>query len=117
MNLDIQMPAPSGDELKAARTKVGLSQVEAATLMGYPVQSGSRGGLQSRTWQALESASDPRNMPGPIFAMFQLLTGNHPKYVLDKKDTAVESGSIQCQSLVARSGVVDDIAADDGSST
>ena len=86
MNLNIQMPAPSGEVLKAARTKVGLSQVEAATLMGYPVQSGSRGGLQSRTWQALESASDPRNMPGPIFAMFQLLTNSHPQYVLVKRD-------------------------------
>ena len=117
MNIDIQMLAPSGDVLKAARTKVGLSQVEAATLMGYPVQSGSRGGLQSRTWQALESASDPRNMPGPIFAMFQLLTGSHPKYVLAKKDTVVESASVQCQSLVARSGVVDDMAADDASAT
>ena len=39
----LQMPAPSGDELKATRVKAGLSQVEDATLMGYPVQSGSRG--------------------------------------------------------------------------
>ena len=89
------MPAPSGDELKAARTGSGLSQVEAATLMGYPVQSGSRGGLQSRTWQALESASDPRNMPGPIFAMFLLLTESHPALALVKRDAAVETGSDQ----------------------
>ena len=60
----IEMPSPSGEELKAARLKTGLSQVDAAALMGYPVQTGSRGGLQSRTWQALESTSDPRNMPG-----------------------------------------------------
>ena len=66
MNLHIEMPSPSGDELKAARLQAGLSQVDAAALMGYPVQTGSRGGLQSRTWQALESFSDPRNMPGPI---------------------------------------------------
>lgn len=71
------MTAPSGDALKAARVAAGLSQVEAAQLMGYPVQPGSRGGLQSRTWQALESATDPRNMPGPIFAMFQLMTEQH----------------------------------------
>ncbi len=86
----IDMPSPSGEELKAARLKTGLSQVDAAALMGYPVQSGSRGGLQSRTWQALESASDPRNMPGPIFAMFQLLTGTHSEYILDKRDAAAD---------------------------
>ena len=86
MPLRIAMPSPSGEELKAARLKTGLSQVDAAALMGYPVQTGSRGGLQSRTWQALESTSDPRNMPGPIFAMFQLLTGTHADYVLVKKE-------------------------------
>src|SRR3990167_523711 len=78
----IPMPSPSGQQLKAARVAAGLSQVEAAQLMGYPVQAGSRGGLQSRTWQALESAADPRNMPGPIFAMFQLLTHQHPQWTL-----------------------------------
>lgn len=78
----INMPSPSGEELKQARSAVGLSQVEAATLMGYPVQAGSRGGLQSRTWQALESSSDPRNMPGPIFALFLLLTGQHTTHLL-----------------------------------
>ena len=85
--MQIQMATPSGDELKAARVKAGLSQVEAAILMGYPVQSGSRGGQQSRTWQALESAIDPRNMPAPIFAMFQLLTDSHPIYALTRKET------------------------------
>ncbi|MBT9491801.1 MAG: helix-turn-helix domain-containing protein [Paucibacter sp.] len=83
----IDMPSPSGDELKAARLAAGLSQVEAAQLMAYPVQQGSRGGLQSRTWQALESASDPRNMPGPIFAMFQLLTQQHPSLKLLNPDS------------------------------
>ena len=78
----ISMPSPTGDELKAARMAAGLSQVEAAQLMGYPVQAGSRGGLQSRTWQALESTTDPRNMPGPIFAMFQLMTGQHAAFLL-----------------------------------
>lgn len=85
------MPTPTGDELKAARIKAGLSQVQAAALMGYPVQSGSRGGQQSRTWQALESPQDPRNMPGPIFAMFQLITDNHPEFSLAKKETFAES--------------------------
>ena len=84
--LRIAMPSPSGEELKAARLKTGLSQIDAAALMGYPIQTGSRGGLQSRTWQALESTSDSRNMPGPIFAMFQLLTGTHADYVLVKKE-------------------------------
>jgi hypothetical protein len=82
----IDMPAPCGDELKATRLAAALSQVEAAQLMGYPVQPGSRGGLQSRTWQALESNADPRNMPGPIFAMFQLMTGQHAAFVLQKTD-------------------------------
>jgi len=41
--------------------------------------------LQSRTWQALESASDPRNMPGPVFAMFLLLTDSHTEFSLVKK--------------------------------
>jgi len=84
--LHIEMPSPTGEQLKAARLKTGLSQVDAAALMGFPVQTGSRGGLQSRTWQALESARDPREMPGPVFAMFQLLTATHPDYALIKKD-------------------------------
>ncbi len=84
VSMHIEMSSPSGEALKAARLKTGLSQVDAAALMGYPVQTGSRGGLQSRTWQALESPSDPRNMPGPVFAMFQLLTGTHAEYVLVK---------------------------------
>lgn len=79
------MPAPSASELKAARVAAGLSQVQAAELMGYPVQQGSRGGLQSRTWQALESESDERTMQGPVFAMFLLLTGQHPALVLQPK--------------------------------
>lgn len=81
----LDMPAPSGEALKAARMAAGLSQVEAATLMGYPVQSGSRGGLQSRTWQALESATDPRNMPGPIFTLFLLLTRQHAAFLLSPR--------------------------------
>jgi len=84
----IPMPSPSGDALKAVRMAAGLSQVEAAQLMGYPVQLGSRGGLQSRTWQALESSTDPRNMPGPIFAMFQLMTGQHPEFCIQKIQVA-----------------------------
>jgi len=90
MTLSISMPTPSGDELKAARIKAGLSQVEAATLMGYPVQSGSRGGQQSRTWQALESAQDPRNMAGSTYALFQLLTNNHPELALCRKDAVAK---------------------------
>lgn len=78
----MEMPAPSGSELKSARLTAGLSQVEAAELMGYPVQAGSRGGMQSRTWQALESSNDERNMPGPIFALFLLLTNQHPSFSL-----------------------------------
>jgi len=79
------MPSPSGDQLKAARLTAGLSQVQAAELMGYSVQAGSRGGLQSRTWQAMESPSGDRNMQGPVFAMFLLLTGAHPDYQLVRK--------------------------------
>jgi hypothetical protein len=82
----VTMPSPTGDQLKAARLAAGLSQVEAASLMGYPVQAGSRGGLQSRTWQALESSGDPRNMPGPIFAMFLLLTQQHPAFKLVRSE-------------------------------
>ena len=81
----IELPAPGGMELKAARLSAGLSQVEATELMGYPVQAGSRGGLQSRTWQALESAHDERNMPRPVFALFQLLTHQHPLFSLTPK--------------------------------
>ena len=78
----INLAIPNGATLKAARLAAGLSQVEAAELMGYPVQAGSRGGLQSRTWQALESPNDERNMPGPVFALFLLLTHQHPELVL-----------------------------------
>ena len=78
----LPMPTPTGDQLKAARIAAGLSQAQAAQLMGYPLQTGSRGGVQSRTWQALESTTDERNMQGPVFAMFLLLTGQHPVFVL-----------------------------------
>jgi hypothetical protein len=78
----LELPAPDGLRLKSARLAAGLSQVEAAELMGYPVQPGSRGGLQSRTWQALESATDARHMPGPVFALFLLLTQQHPTHAL-----------------------------------
>ena len=86
MRLD--MPAPSGENLKAARMAAGLSQVQAAELMGYSLQAGSRGGVQSRTWQALESATDDRNTPGPIFAMFLLLTGQHPEFRLIERHSS-----------------------------
>jgi hypothetical protein len=88
MTLLLTMPSPSGDTLKAARLAAGLSQAQAAELMGYSLQVGSRGGVQSRTWQALESATDSRNMQGPVFAMFLLLTGQHPDYCLVKKPEA-----------------------------
>ena len=78
----LHMPIPTGDQLKAARIAAGLSQAQAAELMGYPLQTGSRGGVQSRTWQALESTTDERNMQGPVFAMFLLLTGQHPDWVI-----------------------------------
>ena len=81
----LDMPSPCGEELKAARLAAGLSQVQAAELMGYSVQAGSRGGLQSRTWQAMESPSGDRNMQGPVFAMFLLLTGTHPVYQLSPR--------------------------------
>jgi hypothetical protein len=78
----IPMPSPTGDQLKAARLAAGLSQAQAAELLGYPLQTGSRGGVQSRTWQALESTTDERNMQGPVFAMFLLLADQHPDLVL-----------------------------------
>lgn len=83
--LSLDMPIPNGAQLKAARLAAGLNQAQAAELMGYSLQTGSRGGLQSRTWQALESHTDDRNMQGPVFAMFLLLTGQHPEYELVRK--------------------------------
>lgn len=82
--LQMHLPTPTGEQLKAARVAAGLSQAQAAELMGYPLQTGSRGGVQSRTWQALESTSDERNMQGPVFALFLLLTGQHPTFCLTK---------------------------------
>jgi hypothetical protein len=93
MIMRVAMHSPSGDELKVARLTAGLSQVEAAELMGYPVQAGSRGGLQSRTWQALESSSDVRTMPAPIFALFQLLTEQHPALALVPKNSVMADGA------------------------
>ena len=81
----LDMPTPTGDQLKPARMAAGLSQAQAAELMGYPLQTGSRGGVQSRTWQALESTTDERNMQGPVFAMFLLLTGQHPGFTLEPR--------------------------------
>lgn len=83
--ISLSMPIPTGEQLKAARLAAGLNQAQAAELMGYSLQTGSRGGLQSRTWQALESPTDERCMQGPMFAMFLLLTGQHPVYALAQK--------------------------------
>ncbi len=83
--ITLTMPIPTGEQLKAARVAAGLNQAQAAELMGYSLQTGSRGGLQSRTWQALESPTDERCMQGPMFAMFLLLTGQHPAYTLAPK--------------------------------
>ena len=82
---EIDMPIPTGEQLKAARLAAGLNQAQAAELMGYSLQTGSRGGQQSRTWQALESPTDGRNMQGSVFAMFLLLTGQHPTLELVEK--------------------------------
>lgn len=82
----LSMPVPTGEQLKAARLAAGLNQAQAAELLGYSLQTGSRGGLQSRTWQALESPADERNMQGPVFAMFLLLTGQHPTLKLVTKE-------------------------------
>lgn len=90
--ITLPLPSPSGDQLKAARLAAGLSQVQAAELMGYPVQAGSRGGLQSRTWQALESSTDERQMPGPVFALFLLMTGQHPSHALSPRHDAPTLG-------------------------
>ena len=84
--IQLNMPSPSGEQLKAARLTAGLNQAQAAELMGYSLQTGSRGGLQSRTWQALESPTDDRNMQGPVFAMFQLLTHQHQEFRLAPKE-------------------------------
>ncbi|HRK38341.1 MAG TPA: helix-turn-helix transcriptional regulator [Burkholderiaceae bacterium] len=86
--IQLNMPSPSGEQLKAARLAAGLNQAQAAELMGFSLQTGSRGGLQSRTWQALESPTDERNMQGPVFAMFLLLTGQHPDYTLAPRQAA-----------------------------
>ncbi len=83
--IKLNMPIPTGEQLKAARVAAGLNQAQAAELMGYSLQTGSRGGLQSRTWQALESPTDERCIQGPMFAMFLLLTGQHPAYTLVPK--------------------------------
>lgn len=87
----LDLPIPTGEQLNAARMAAGLSQAQAAELMGYPLQTGSRGGVQSRTWQALESSSDERNMQGPAFALFLLLTGQHPDYCLAPREGPPES--------------------------
>ena len=84
--ITLDMPSPTGEQLKAARLAAGLNQAQAAELLGYSLQTGSRGGLQSRTWQALESPTDDRNMQGPVFAMFLLLTGQHPTLQLVDKE-------------------------------
>ena len=87
----LAMPVPNGEQLKAARVAAGLSQAQAAELMGYPLQTGSRGGVQSRTWQALESMTDERNMQGPVFTMFLLLTGQHPDLVLAPRSPSADA--------------------------
>lgn len=93
----LPMPVPTGDQLKATRVAAGLSQAQAAELMGYPLQTGSRGGVQSRTWQALESTTDERNMQGPVFAMFLLLTGQHPGVELTPRTPTGAAASADAQ--------------------
>jgi hypothetical protein len=97
--MTLDMPIPTGEQLKAARIAAGLNQAQAAELLGFAVQTGSRGGLQSRTWQALESPTDDRNMQGPVFAMFLLLTGQHPTLTLQPKTLAEPSSGADSTAL------------------
>lgn len=56
-SMHMEMPSPSGEALKTARLKTGLSQVEAAALMGYGIFD-RHCGLASRILHDGEFRSD-----------------------------------------------------------
>lgn len=77
-----QLPTPSPDEIRAARKKAGLTQTQAAQLIG------NAGDKSYRTWQRFEAPADNpdhRAIHPRMWEMFLLLTDQHPIYRLTKR--------------------------------
>ncbi len=69
---DLLLPQPTGPEVKAARLAAGLTQAEAAEIMGLH-------------WQAVSYAENGhRPLPLAAWVVFLLVTGQHSGYSLKR---------------------------------
>jgi hypothetical protein len=85
--IQLTFDIPNPDEIKAARGRLGLTQIDAARLVGLAVQepSGTRG-LTSRGWQSYELKNGGL-IPGGTWALFLLVTDQHPDFrLVSRKD-------------------------------
>lgn len=69
--IELLQPAPTAQEVKDARMAVGMSQLEAAQLVGH---------ASYQTWNYWENGH--RTIPAASWALFLLATGQHGGYVL-----------------------------------
>jgi len=67
-------PDPTPDAILAARTEAGITQAEAAALVGL---------ADRRGWWRVESGAAP--LQPAMWAMFLLATGQHPTHKLTRK--------------------------------
>lgn len=78
----MQLPQPTPDEVKAARKAAGLTQTQAAQMIG---QAGAKG---YRTWQRFEypvENTDHRAIQPRLWELFLLLTDQHPTLKLVRR--------------------------------
>lgn len=79
------LAAPTPDMVREARQRAGLTQAQAASLV-----SGAQG-QPYRTWQGYEAAEGKdghRAIPAATWALFLLLTGQHPTHTLTARKSA-----------------------------
>lgn len=77
------LPTPSPEEVRAARTRAGLTQDQAARLISAAAQQ------PYRTWQGYEAVKGRRiAMPPAVWELFLLKTGQHPVFTLTRSPAA-----------------------------
>lgn len=81
-SLPSKLPQPTPEQVRAARNAAGLTQTEAAQLVGPAGEKGYR------TWQRFEfppGNKDHRAIHPGLWELFLLLTDQHPGFRLSRR--------------------------------
>lgn len=84
--MPFELTIPTPEDVKRARTGLGLSQAQAAGVLG------SKTKFAYKTWSSYEAPTDhPRHraMPLAIWELFLLKTSQHPLLVVSRRQTYV----------------------------